>query len=195
PRGATASPSLPARDMTRLTSSTDPGRTRQRGTMPSTAAAESSAPSPITCSRPTMAARISARSGADTRRPQTQVPVGSRGAAGGMRGQELAGIHDAVGIEGAPEAGHEGEVGVPELERHAPRLVEADPVLAGDAAAHGEAGAQELVVGLVRALELAGDAVVVEDHRMQIAVARVEDVGDDEPVTGAHGRHPAPPLS
>src|SRR5207247_3052086 len=104
-----------------------------------------------------------------------------------MRWQELAGIHDAVWIEDAPEARHEAEIGLAELERHARGLVESYTVLAGDAAAHGEAGAEELVVGQLGPLELAGFRVVVEGHRGEGAVSRVEDVGDDEAVAGADG--------
>src|SRR5262249_4633920 len=106
-------------------------------------------------------------------------------AAGRMRGKELAGIHDPRGIEVAAEPGHEGQIGVAELERHAPGLVEPDAVLPGDAAAHREAGAQELVVGMMRAVQLARHPVVVEDHRMEISVAGMEDVGDDETMAGA----------
>jgi len=77
-----------------------------------------------------------------------------------VRRQELARVHDPVRIEDAPEARHEIEIGVAELERHARGFVDSDAVLAGDAAAHGEARAQELVVGLLGPLELARLEVV-----------------------------------
>ena len=106
-----------------------------------------------------------------------------------MGRQELARVHDPVGIKDTTEPRHEVEVGGGELERHALRLVHSDAMLAGDAAAQGQAGPEQRLVGRLRPLELAGDAIVVEDHGMQVAVARVEDVGDPEPVAGADGLH------
>ena len=52
-----------------------------------------------------------------------------------------------------------------------------------------QAGAQQLLVGLLGALELAGHAVVVADQRVEVAVAGVEHVGDD--AAGAARRWPA----
>src|SRR4029450_10884728 len=110
-----------------------------------------------------MATRASA-AGADT---LTVSPPGAGGQSGRggakppaarrVRGQELARIHDPVGIEDAAEARHEPQIGVPELQRHARGLVETYAVLPRHAASHGEAGAQELVIGLVGALEVPGE--------------------------------------
>src|SRR6266699_2949144 len=196
PRGATASPSDAASLMSRLTSSIDEGRTRQRGATPSTEAAASSAAEPGTCSRPTIATRASETAGADTL-TISDPGAGGQPRGGGtkalaacrVRGEELARIHDPVGIEDTTKARHEAQIGVAELQRHARGLVEAHSVLARHAAPHGEAGAQKLVVGLLGALELPGHAVVVENHRMQVAVARVKDIGDDETMTRPDGLH------
>src|SRR4029453_9089792 len=105
--------------------------------------------------------------GGPPRRPAPTRPLSDPGAGGNPRGggleafaarrmrwQELAGIHDAVGIEDAPEARHEAQIGLAELERHARGLVESYTVLAGDAAAHGDARAKELVVGQLGPLAL-----------------------------------------
>ncbi len=62
-------------------------------------------------------------------------------------------------------------------------LSSADAVLAGHAAAQRDARPQQLLVGLLGALQLVGIAVVVADQRMQVAVAGVEHVGDEQPVT------------
>ena len=62
-------------------------------------------------------------------------------------------------------------------------------MLPGDAAAHGETRVQQLVVGGLGALELAGHEVVVEDQRVEVAVARVEDIGDDQAVPGRDRLH------
>ena len=54
-----------------------------------------------------------------------------------------------------------------------------DAVLAGDGAAERETGAEQLLVDLLGALELARVALVVADDGMQVPVAGVEDIGED----------------
>ena len=94
-------------------------RTTQRGVTPSTAAAASCRRrrSDMLAARRCRRARRAARA---RRRPRSDPGAGGqrgRGgpealAAGRMRGQELARVHDPVGIEDAPEPRHEVEIGV-----------------------------------------------------------------------------------
>src|SRR5262245_21880347 len=202
PRGMTARPASCASARMRLSCSIEPGRTTQLGQIPSIAAAASTAPSSRTPSGPAIETSASpierpataiaildprAVGHARTRRPE---PL----ATGGVRGQELARIHDAARVEDPPEPVHEVQVGVRVLERKVLRLVQRDPVLAGHRATHGNARAQELLVRRLRALELIGYAIVVEDERVEVAIARVEDVRDLDAVTGANGKELAHDL-
>src|SRR5690606_15602240 len=61
-------------------------------------------------------------------------------------------------------------------------LFHADAVLAGENAADLDAEAQDVGAEILRALQLVADIGVIEDQRMQIAVAGVEDIGDTQPV-------------
>src|SRR5438445_12940480 len=56
-------------------------------------------------------------------------------AAGRMRGEQLTGIHDPVGVEDAAQPGHEVQIGLAVLEREILGLVETHAVLARDRAA------------------------------------------------------------
>jgi hypothetical protein len=73
-----------------------------------------------------------------------------------MRGQQLAGIHQPVGIEDGTETKHEVQVGVSVLHREVLGLVHAHAVLARHAAAQRDARAQQLLVGLLGLRELLG---------------------------------------
>ena len=57
-------------------------------------------------------------------------------------------------------------------------LLQADAVLAGDRAAEADAEAEDLGRQDLGAIVRARLAAVVENQRVQVAVARVEDVGD-----------------
>src|SRR5262249_39154773 len=196
-----ARPSAEASASTRLTASALPGRATQRGARPSTAYAATALSSLSSCSRPTAAPSASSSAGDDTAIGSDPGAGGELRAAGAkglaarrMRRQELFRVHDPVGIEDTAEPRHEAEVGGRELKRHGLRLVGAHPVLTRHAAAEGEARAEKLLVRRLGALELALHAVVVEDHRMQVAVAGVKDGGDREPMTSADGAHLAHDL-
>src|SRR5215813_2461396 len=202
PRGMRARPASCASARTRLSCSIEPGRTTQLGRIPSITAAASAAASSRTPSRPAIETRAS-----PTERPATVIAILDPGAvgharsrrpeslaAGGVRGQQLAWIHDAVRVEDPPEPVHEVQVDVRVLEREVLRFIHADPVLPGHRTAHGDARAQELLVRRLCALELVGNAVVVEDERMEVAVSRVEDVRDLDAVTGADGEELAHDL-
>ena len=82
----------------------------------------------------------------------------------------------------ARSALHHREVVLAEHQRHRARLVGADAVLAGDRAARVDARLEDPARELLGARGLALDAAVVEDERMQVAVAGVEDVADAQPV-------------
>ena len=73
---------------------------------------------------------------------------------------------------------------------HEIALLDADAVLAGQHAAHLDAQPQDLGAERLGALQLAGLVGVVQDQRMQVAVAGVEDVGDAQAVLLRHLAHP-----
>ena len=61
-------------------------------------------------------------------------------------------------------------------------------MLAGQAAAHLDAGLENLAADFDRAPHLVRVAFVVEHDRMDIAVAGVEDIADREPIEAAEHR-------
>ena len=62
------------------------------------------------------------------------------------------------------------------------RLFDSDAMLAGDGAAYPDAFGQDFVAGLLHGLDLPGIALVKEEIRVDIAVARVEVAGHTEVV-------------
>src|SRR5215204_1245848 len=98
------------------------------------------------------------------------------------RRHHLAGVREAGGIERAAQPLERVEVGLAEHLRHVLLLVDADAVLAGDRAARLQARVEDPAGELLGALGLALVAAVEADERMEVAVAGVEDVGDDHPV-------------
>src|SRR5262249_14044033 len=90
---------------------------------------------------------------------------------------------------------HEREVGLAEDERHVVHLLEPDAVLAGDGAADLGADLEDLAARLDHARFLAGNAWIVEDVRMQVAVARVEDVAHAKTVRRGYLVHPRQHLA
>src|SRR5690349_9757991 len=100
------------------------------------------------------------------------------------RRHRLAGIEDAVGIERRLHSVERGELRSAELHAHLLELLDADAVLAGDRAAHLDAELEDAAAELLALLQVAGFRRVVEDARMDVAVARVEDVAHGEAVLG-----------
>ena len=92
--------------------------------------------------------------------------------------EHLAGIEQPVGIEGAFQPLLLGQIDLVEHLRHQVALLDAHAVLAGQHAADLDAEAQDVGAERLGPLQLARLVGVVEDQRMQIAVAGVEDVGD-----------------
>src|SRR5215471_4739940 len=192
PTGQTTSDASAARATTAASASTLAGATSQRGRTPSRITGGSG----TTLIAPTRLPSASVIEPVETLTPSHPGAGGERGtngpealAASRMRGQELGGIHDAVGIEDAAQAVHEIQVGVGVLEREILGLVHADAVLAGDAAPEGNARAQHLLVGALGPLQLARIPVVVTDERMEIAVAGMKDIGDEHAVARGDGAH------
>src|SRR6516225_2422484 len=109
--------------------------------------------------------------------------------------KHLARIEQALCVERAFEPLLLLEIGLGEHSRHQIALLHAHAMLAGEDAAHLDAEPEDVGTEILGLLELTGLVGVVEDERMQIAVARVEDVGDREAVlrgelahAGEHGR-------
>src|SRR5882672_6793954 len=95
-----------------------------------------------------------------------------------MQGRNrLAGIEQAVLVERALDAVEGFEFRRLELDAHLVDLFHAHAVLAGDGAADLQAQLEYFGAESFRARELAGLVGVVEDERVQVAVAGVEYVG------------------
>src|SRR6266850_2317631 len=193
PHGTTGTPAAAACTITAATSSTLPGSTAASGVRPSSTNGESSTPA-STWAGPTMARSLSS---SGTMRPALEalrqaltldgvgaVRHGPRLDARLAGGEHLAGIAEATGIERGLEALHQREVGRREDERHEVGLLEADAVLARDRAADLRAHLHDLGAGGDDTRLLTGLARVVEDVRVQVAVARVEHVADAQAVRG-----------
>ena len=97
-------------------------------------------------------------------------------------GNTLPGLSRPLGVERAFEPLLLVEVVLGEHHRHQVALLDADAVLAGQHAADLDAELEDFGAELLGLLQLARLVGVVEDQRMQIAVAGVEHVGDAQPV-------------
>src|SRR5579884_2433688 len=111
----------------------------------------------------------------------TDVQTAEFGAAMELR-KHLAGIEQPVRIEGAFEALLLVEIDFVEHRSHQVALLDPDAVLAGQHATDGDAQFQDVGAEHLGALDLARLVRVVENERMEIAVAGVEHVGNGEPV-------------
>src|SRR5260221_2586046 len=96
--------------------------------------------------------------------------------------EDLAGIEEPVGVEGAFKALLLIEIDRVEHDRHEVALLDADAVLAGEDAADLDAQPQDVGAESLGTLELARLVGIVEDERVEIAVAGMEDIGDAQPV-------------
>src|SRR5690606_17483827 len=102
------------------------------------------------------------------------------------RGQDLAGVAQPARVPRAADAAHDLQVVDAEHLRHRARLVRPDAVLARERPAQLHAQLRDLAGELLGALGLARGRVV-EHERVEVAVARVEDVGHPQPGRLAHG--------
>src|ERR1700732_4767646 len=92
--------------------------------------------------------------------------------------KHLAGIEQALGVEGAFDPLLGVEIDLAEHLAHQIALLDADAVLPGQNAAERDACPQDVGAEGLRALHLAGLVGIVEDQRMQITVTGMEHVGD-----------------
>src|SRR5579863_10674291 len=97
-------------------------------------------------------------------------------------GQCLPGIADIARVEAVADASHYRDRSWAEHLRHVARLVRPDTMLTGDRSTRGDARLEDQPRKLECAIRGTGLFVVVQDEGVQIAVARVEHVGDAQPV-------------
>ena len=108
-----------------------------------------------------------------------------------MQGREhLAGVEQALVVEGAFQPQLLGEIDLVEHGRHQVALLDAHAMLAGEHAAHLHAQPQDVGTEILRRHKLARRVRVIEDQRVEIAVARMEDVGDPQIVLRGQFAHP-----
>src|SRR5262249_61912230 len=91
--------------------------------------------------------------------------------------KHLGWVQQPLGVEHCFDPHLHGKVGLGELDRHEIALFNADPVLAGEAAAESDAELENLMARLLRTIGLRGVVGIIEHERMQVAVAGVKDVG------------------
>src|SRR5215212_9409757 len=104
-------------------------------------------------------------------------------------GEDLARVADPVRVEGAPQELHDVHVVGGEHLGHVLHLVAPDAVLARERPTVLQAGEDDLPGQLFGLVGLTRGVVVVEDERVEVAVAGVEDVGDPEAVLFAQVRY------
>mmetsp|Transcript_29715 Transcript_29715/g.46395 ORF Transcript_29715/g.46395 Transcript_29715/m.46395 type:complete len:222 (+) Transcript_29715:279-944(+) len=98
----------------------------------------------------------------------------------------LAGVEGAGGVEGGLELQHLRALLGAELHAHGVQLLDTHAVLARHGAAEGHAALQDLGTEQLAALQLVGVVGIEQDQRVQIAVARVEDIGAAQAVLLLH---------
>src|SRR5262245_9900750 len=153
-------------------------------------------PAPIT-SRGVLAALASASTRASSRSSMGRIWEWTATAASRSLGPKIAAIErkhlvrveQPLRVEHGLEAHLQPQVGLAELHAHEVALLEAHAVLAREAAAHVDAQLEDLGARLLGSLGLGRIVGVVEDERMQVAVAGVEDVGHPETVVVADVRN------
>src|SRR5437867_472997 len=96
--------------------------------------------------------------------------------------EDFAGVERTIRIKGVVDTEHEIEVSVREKKGHELGFFHADAVLAGERAADFDAITNNLGRGLHCASKLTFVARIVENDRVKIAVAGVEDVANVEAV-------------
>ena len=103
-------------------------------------------------------------------------------------GEDFCGIGKLERVEGGADALHGGEVWLGKHFGHGAFFVFADAVFAGDGAAGFDAKFENFCGESFGGFFLAGNAAVVENERMEIAVTGVENVGDAESGFAAEAR-------
>src|SRR5262249_42299683 len=103
--------------------------------------------------------------------------------------EDLAGIEEAVGVEGAFQALLLRQIDLIEHRAHEITLLDAHSVLAGPPPADLDAELQNVGAERLGALELARRIGVIEDERVEIAVPSMKDIGDAEPIVLGEAAH------
>src|SRR5664279_1604722 len=178
PQGTRAAPAAAQAATTAATSSWVPGRTVRAGTRPSTAKAAVASWPISTWSFPTRS----------TSRDRSAAASQDMGHLLGD-GEDLPGIGQVLGIEGPLHPELALDVRLRQHEAHGIHLLEAYAVLAADGPAQLDAKGEDFHACLHDPLLLLGIPPVEEDQRVQVPVARVEDVGNLQVVLLAHLRH------
>ena len=96
-------------------------------------------------------------------------------------GEDLARVEQTLGVEGAAQALHGGEVGGRVQLPHHRALLDPHPVLPGDGAAEADAHAQDLVRRIERPLLRRRIVGIEQDVRVEVAVAGMEYIAGLEP--------------
>src|SRR5262245_34199044 len=96
--------------------------------------------------------------------------------------KHLAGIEQALVVEGAFEPLLLGEISLAEHRRHQVTLFDAHAMLAGEHAADLDAQPQDVGAERFGTLELVALVGIVEDERVQVAIASVKHIGDPQSV-------------
>ena len=89
--------------------------------------------------------------------------------------ENLARVHDALGIHGVLDRLHDGDPGGAELRLQLPSLAHADPVLPGARAAAGYGPVRQLGGGLLARLVLVRTLRVEEEGAVKVAVSDVSE--------------------
>ena len=153
-------------------------------------------PSPVIVTG-SVGARPPRRSARQIHAPSATALADLQVAAPGRARQHLAGVGQPARVERRPQRGLRGEVDRREHQRHQVALLEADAVLAAEHAAGRDRDAHDLLAGGVHPLHDARLAAVVDEQRVEVAVAGVEHVEHEQVVAGGDLVHlaPAPPGS
>src|SRR6187399_2375906 len=93
-----------------------------------------------------------------------------------QRGHAFTRIEQRLRVEGSLDGQKARELGLAELHAHLRQLLDADTVLAGDRAADFYAKLEDLGTESLRAHALRLDVRVIQDQRMEVAVAGVKHV-------------------
>src|SRR5579864_6909942 len=100
----------------------------------------------------------------------------------------LAGIQQPRWVERLLDREERLALGCRELHAHGVELLDSDAVLAGHRAANADAQLQDLGAEVIGSLPLPGLVGIEKDERMQIPVARVEDVQALQAILALHLR-------
>jgi hypothetical protein len=96
-----------------------------------------------------------------------------------MRRQDLAGVQDVVGIDGALDCAHQVDGHIAVLQRHVGLLADADAMFAGAGAVHADGALGQARGEFLGAGQVLGLVRIGQQHDVEIAVA---DMADQRPL-------------